>query len=450
MIVFVKHSLSLYKINLKIIIMKKITLFLMMLVGCMGYSQTFPLDFSDPLDLMTGYDGCSASIVTDAGGPVLQVIGSGQLYDTAQLLLTQNLDLSNNSNNSITFRVKPTTGSGNGSHLLKFENGVGGAAQTELAFTTTGTAWQNITLDFGTGLGNYSKVVLFTDFNNGLSGTYLFDDFAGGTNVAPPPAAVPPSIAAPTPPARATADVVSIYSDAYSNIAFNNFDAGWCGAATTPVLIAGNNTLRKNPGVACQGIDFAGNRQNLSAFTHIHFDFYTNDTDLVGDVFNVKLVDFAGGSSEASALEVNINGGTTPQLVANQWVSVDVPITALGGVVAGSLNRGNVAQIGITTANLTNVWYDNIYLHKNTVLGVSNFVDVAFKMYPNPAASELIIESKNPMTSYAVINMLGQEVGSKITANAVEIIEISHLQPGMYFLKVAIDGNFSTQRFIKK
>jgi len=85
---------------------------------------------------------------------------------------------------------------------------------------------------------------------------------------------------------------------------------------------------------------------------------------LVGDVFNVKLVDFAGGSGEASALEVNINTGTTPAIVAGQWVSVDVDITSLGGVVANNVTRSDIAQIGITTVNLTNVWYDNIYLYK--------------------------------------------------------------------------------------
>jgi len=186
---------------------------------------------------------------------------------------------------------------------------------------------------------------------------YFYDD--GGTS------ATGPTAAAPTPPARSAANVVSIYSDAYTNITIDNFDAGWCGgAAVTQVSIDGNNTLKKNAGIVCHGIDFSTNRQNLSSFTHIHFDIYTDDTDLTGDVFNVKLVDFAGGASEASAMEVNINTGTTPAIVAGTWVSVDVDITALGGVVAGSLTRSDVAQIGITTANLTNVWYDNIYLWK--------------------------------------------------------------------------------------
>ena len=180
----------------------------------------------------------------------------------------------------------------------------------------------------------------------------------GGTTTGPP-------TAAPTPPARDAENVVSIYSDTYTNITVDNFDAGWCGgAAVTAITIDGNNTLKKNAGIDCHGIDFATNKQDLSSFTHIHFDFYTDDTDLTGDVFNVKLVDFAGGSEEASALEVNINTGTTPGIVAGTWVSVDVDITALGGIVTNSLTRSDVAQIGITTANLTNVWYDNIYLYK--------------------------------------------------------------------------------------
>ncbi len=190
-----------------------------------------------------------------------------------------------------------------------------------------------------------------------IDNMYFYDDGGSGGDTGP-------TVAAPTPTVDA-ANVVSIYSDAYTDIAFDNFDAGWCGgAAVTGVIVAGNNTLKKNAGIECHGIDFSSNKQDLSTYTHIHFDFYTDDVDLTGDVFNVKLVDFGGGVSEASALEVNINTGTTPGIVAGSWVSVDIDITSLGGIVTNNLTRSDVAQIGITTANLTNVWYDNIYLYK--------------------------------------------------------------------------------------
>ena len=127
----------------------------------LGYSQTFPLDFSDSSDLFTGFDGVTASIVSDGGNDVLQIVGpagSGGSWDNSQLTLSQNLNLSDNANNTITFRFKASAGS-SGQHLLKFEGGVGGAAVAEGFFNSTGTGWQNITIDFGAGLGNYSKVV---------------------------------------------------------------------------------------------------------------------------------------------------------------------------------------------------------------------------------------------------------------------------------------------------
>lgn len=164
--------------------MKKITFMLSLLVTSLGYAQVFPIDFSDPLDDMFA-DSCTFTLTTDAGDDVGSVTGGGALYDNVQLALAENLDLSDDFNNIITFRIKPTADYGTRTHLLKFENGTG--PDTELGFTTTGTAWQDITLDFPSGLGDYGLLVLFTDFNNTDVGTYLIDDFAGGTNVTPPP-----------------------------------------------------------------------------------------------------------------------------------------------------------------------------------------------------------------------------------------------------------------------
>lgn len=261
----------------------------------------------------------------------------------------------------------------------------------------------------------------------------------------------PPSTAAPTPPSRLPSEVVSIYSDAYTNITMNNFDAGWCGgAASTEVMIAGNKTLKKNAGIACHGIDFTTNKQNLTSFTHIHFDFYTTDTDLVGDVFNVKLVNFNGGNSEANALEVNINGGSTPALVANQWISVDVPITALGGVITGNLARNDVAQIGITTANVTNVWYDNIYLHKNTTTGLDNNKVEDLIVYYNNESKMLTLKGKNEVSELMIRNLVGQHLKTiKVNANTTTL-SLADLSAGNYFViaKMA-NGQISTQKITK-
>ncbi|OIP83268.1 MAG: hypothetical protein AUK44_05615 [Porphyromonadaceae bacterium CG2_30_38_12] len=325
----------------------------------------------------------------------------------------------------------------------------------ELTFIAPATdANSRIIFDMGAaagfvGIDNVSLMEVTTTCNNGVQdGDETGIDCGGSCG----PCVIVPTIAAPTPPARAAEDVVSIYSDAYTNITVNNFDAGWCGgAATTEVMIADNKTLKKNAGIVCQGIDFSTNRKDLTSFTHLHFDFYITDTDLTGDVFNLKLVNFNGGDGESSALEVNINGGTTPQLVANQWVSVDVPITALGGVVAGGLARNDVAQIGITTANVSYVWYDNIYLHKNTVIsGIVNTKTANFNIYPNPVMNKLTIKAESAISEITIRNIVGQSIRTEVLNANSRTVDISDLAAGNYFVVAKMaNGEVSTQKISK-
>ena len=168
--------------------MKKITLLLALLMISFGYSQNLPLDFSTADQLGTVGDGAASSIVKDGDNDVLQIVGANHAWDHAKFTFTQNVDLSDDANNTITFKIKPVNGTGSGNHLLKFEGGTGGPAVTELPYTTTGTDWQTITLDFPAGLGNYSALIFFVDSgdaNSGVSDTYLVDDIAGGTLITP-------------------------------------------------------------------------------------------------------------------------------------------------------------------------------------------------------------------------------------------------------------------------
>lgn len=438
------------------------------MISSLGIAQQVVVqNFETPSSYtFAGFEGlASATIVADpqVGGTrinTLQLVSqsTGNPWQGAEVVQqTTNLKLTTDKTVSIdVYATQAFT------LLAKVEMGTGPNSAASQSYTTPNT-WQTLTFTFTQALdntaianGNYQKIVFFPNWkatNDGFNPpgnftVYVDNITSEAASIAPLPQ---PTTAAPTPPARPAADVVSIYSDAYANITMNNFDAGWCGgAATTQVQIAGNNTLKKNTGVACHGIDFQTNRQNLTNFTHVHFDFYITDTDLTGDVFNFKLVEFGGGAGEVSALEVNINGGTTPQLVANQWVSVDVPITALGGVVAGNLTRSDIAQIGITTAMVDNVWYDNIYLHKNTVLSTSDFTASSVKFYPNPATNVLNIESALSIEKVSVYNVLGQEIITKMPNSENVTIDVAHIQSGVYVFKTTIEGKVSSKRFIKE
>ncbi|TRX24818.1 T9SS type A sorting domain-containing protein [Flavobacterium franklandianum] len=162
--------------------MKKITILISLMISSLGFSQTYlPLTFTNADQLMTGLNGSVGSLVpdpSDGANQVLQIVGAGAEYDLVLLNLSTALNLQDNANNTITFRMNPIGATGVHTHALKFE--VPGAV--EQVFTTTGSGWQNITVDFPVGLVAYSRIIIFTDFANTDNGTYLVDDIMGATN----------------------------------------------------------------------------------------------------------------------------------------------------------------------------------------------------------------------------------------------------------------------------
>jgi hypothetical protein len=179
----------------------------------------------------------------------------------------------------------------------------------------------------------------------------------------------PPTSPAPTPPSREPSNVISIYSDAYENITIDNFDFGLCPNSGANEEIIAGNVIQHYTGPGCQGILFENNRINAAAFSKLHFDFYTDETNLIGKVFNIKLVDWNGNvnASTSTGLEINFNGGSTPALTSGSWISVDVDITSAGIMVGGNLTRSDVAEIHITS-NLASAWYDNLYIYRDELI----------------------------------------------------------------------------------
>lgn len=412
--------------------MKKITLFVFLLTISIGNSQTLPLDFSDPLDLMTGYDGCVVTIIDDAGNQVAQVVGGGQFYDTAQLDLSANLNLSDDSNNTITFMIKPVNGTTSGNHLLKFEGGVGGPATTELAFTTTGTSWQTITLDFGAGLGNYSKVVLFTDFANNEVDTYLIDNIAGGTNIAPPPPLPTPSGPAPV-PTVAAASVVSMYGETYPNTYQYSF-----GTATDVDLDSSselNNALKIDFAVAGFGAGYT--ETNISNMQYVHFDYWTSNAT----TFGLYLI------SNNPVVEKVYRLPEQQAIVLNTWTSVNVPLSFFTNL---GLNPVTWFQykFDVLAATAGTVYFDNIYF-TSSPLGIKEFDSSSISMYPNPSNNWVTIDSKEIVDSVSIVNVLGQIMLNKEVNNTSFTLDISNLNPGQYFVNIISNNNKLVKKLVK-
>ena len=223
---------------------------------------------------------------------------------------------------------------------------------------------QTFTLEFTSNVGSTNGRVLFdmgaeagvvvidnVSLTQGGSGGSGDDGNGGGGDV------TPPDVAAPTPPSRDAANVISLFSNEYDNITVDEWSASWDTADIEDVVIEGNDTKRIDFS-GFLGVDFTSNPVDASEMTHFHIDFWTSETDLVGKVFNSKWSNHADGDGETNAYDFTyeLTGDET-----GQWVSIDIPLSEANIVTNDDASA--FAQF-LITSNLGTVFVDNIYLYK--------------------------------------------------------------------------------------
>ncbi|QHI35317.1 hypothetical protein IMCC3317_06630 [Kordia antarctica] len=258
-------------------------------------------------------------------------------------------------------------------------------------------------------------------------------------------AVVGPTMAAPTPPNRPAADVISLYSNVYTNTTIETWNASFDDSTSEDVVAFGDD-IKKITFTNFIGVEFINNRIDASGMTHFHMDFWTDNSDLTGKVFNSKFSQWGGTNGEVSAMELNINGGSTPPLATGTWVSIDVPIATS---FSNNLTRDDLAQF-LITSNLGVVYVDNIYFHKNTVLSTEEFTASTFKTYPNPTNDSWNVVADNVIIkAVQVYDIAGRQVLT-LAPNASQVtIDGSSLKNGIYFAKIQSEKGLSSIKLVK-
>lgn len=317
------------------------------------------------------------------------------------------------------------------SYTLEYPQGTTAVPQITAATTTNASATKVITQSSAI---PGTATVLVTSQNGLVTKTYMVNYVVSG-----------PNVAAPTPPARAATDVISMFSNAYANIPIDAWSAVWDDSSISDIQVAGNDT-KKIIFTNFLGVDFsgAGHHINATNFTHFHMDIWIdNSVDLVGKVFNLKLSQWGGTSGEVSALELPLNTGTTPALVKGQWLSIDVPLSSWTNNAA----RNDIAQF-VITSNIGTVYFDNLYFHKATVLGTNEAaVSKSLRVYPNPANVGETITAESKVKTIEVYTLSGQKVKSENS----NTISTQGFAKGMYILKTTTDkGEVQSSKVIVK
>ena len=218
-------------------------------------------------------------------------------------------------------------------------------------------AWSSLDIPLAaftgmTGRGKVAQMIL-----SGSSRTLYVDNVYFYRVAAPQE----PATAAPT-PAYPAANVISLFSNAYTNVPVDTWSAGWDQADVADVQVAGNAT-KKYANLVFAGIEFTSTRINATAMTHFRMDLWTPSATAAPAAFRVKLVDFgangAFGGGDDVEHELTFTATSTPALATGSWVTLDIPLTQFAGLVT----RGNLAQL-IISGSLTTVFVDNVLLHK--------------------------------------------------------------------------------------
>lgn len=461
--------------------MKKITLLFILLTFSLGFSQDLLLGFeSGESGGVNGdpFGGGPAPVVEAGSGTntsqVLKITGNpaGEPWQGINLNLTSPVNLTSTQTMTMdVFSDTPIT------FLVKVTGGVGGPGIVAAAASHPGgSTWEEVSFTFNTSLdgqaapasGVYSGFVIHTYWAPGAVGffnptvptparTFYVDNIKGPLGT--PPVEPEPETAAPTPPNRPAADVKSLFSDAYTPVTVmgysggddNTYNTSWCPGVTTLVQIEGNNT-NKITGLGCEGIAFLAGRFDASGFTRFHIDIWT-PTPTQDRVFSFKFSNWNNTTGETNAYEYTAtNANVLTSGSEGSWISIDIPFSDFNCINTPPGNAcpsvSDFAQF-VITSDLGIVFYDNLYLHKNT-LGVSSFEASNIKMYPNPATTNFTIEAQDLVSNVSIYNVLGQEVIKNNPNNNQATIDISSLQAGIYVVKATINGTVSTSRIIKE
>ncbi|MDA0757254.1 MAG: hypothetical protein O3C01_01125 [Bacteroidetes bacterium] len=314
-----------------------------------------PVDFeSFDTNVFISFGGTSNSVIDnpDSSGnssaKVGKVVkGAGETW-AGNVITTTNPIKDLSIKNQIKVKVwSPRAG---GTMTMKLENIDDAAVNSgEISATLSGNkGWEEVIFDMSAidSSKEYRKIVWFFDLGTmgegGDDWTFYVDDFSQDAKVTEPLTAAPKPLAHPD-------NVVSIFSNQYTNVNVSEWNPNW-GQSTTleTVKIEGNETL------LYQNLNYSGLVTNydpgtaLTGKTYVHFDYWTVDATKLG----LKLVNtaYGDGDPKKEAL-VSVDA-----ITKGEWVSVDIPLSDYTNDTAKFMQL-------VWDGSASKIWIDNLYFY---------------------------------------------------------------------------------------
>jgi hypothetical protein len=304
--------------------------------------------------------------------------------------------------------------------------GGGDDKEHELSFTPIIAGWNSYDIPMADFVGltttGHIAQLIFSG-NPAGTGTVFIDN----VYFSKPVTILEPTTAAPTPTALA-ANVISMFSNAYTNVGVDTWRTAWSNATLTEMQVAGDD-VKKYSALDYVGIETTGaNLINASTMSHFNLDVWTpNMTTL-----RIKLVDFGADAAYGGGDDTEHEITLTP--TQNGWVSLNIPLTDFTNLT----NKSHIAQLILSGAPTgAGICYiDNVYFSKPAV-GINNTSAVSLNVYPNPTENTITIKglNVNEINIAKIYSIEGKLVATQnVSANGT--IDLANFTNGIYLVKV--------------
>jgi hypothetical protein len=249
-----------------------------------------------------------------------------------------------------------------------------------------------------------------------------------------------PTVAAPA-PTKLAKDVISLFSNAYTNVTVDTWRTGWSAATLTDIKI-GSDDIKKYTALDFVGVEMVAKQINITTMDSFEFDVWTpNSTTL-----KFKLVDFGADGAFGGGDDKEHETIVTPTL--NGWNHVSAAIAGMTGLTT----KSNIAQLVFASvpAGTSIIYVDNVLFSKKPAIGMAAIEQELIGVYPNPASKSLTINTIKDIQSVVIYNTLGQVVLTT-SPNTNEVnIDIASLPNGFYTVKATINGVDTFKKIIKE
>ena len=221
-----------------------------------------------------------------------------------------------------------------------------GPAEKGYKLSVTAGEWTSydIPLSYFADVVDLTQLIQFK-FDGGTGNTIFMDNIYFYKETASP------LQAAPAPPGRAESDVISVFSDAYTNLTGTDFNPNWGQATQVTTEDLFSNPTLKYATLNYQGTQFA-NPIDASSMEYVHIDMWTADASAV----NFSLIS-SGPVEKAYAMPIT----------QGQWVSYDIPLSAFSDVV----DLTDIIQFKFDGTEGATLYLDNIYFYKGNSISLA-------------------------------------------------------------------------------